>query len=936
MKKTVALQCIAVAALCSWVIGSAQAATIAVNSLFDNGVGCTLRKAVANANAGGAANAECTAGTAGGNTVVLGSGTHVVNLPVINLLNRAITIQGAGPGNTIIDGQNVTRLFDNFDEGGGPASTAITITIQGLTITRGRADSVTGDIDSGAGMYIEDNATVNFNDVAFVSNFAVAYGAALDSRGTVNINNGTFNTNVGSNAGEGGAIRNTGTLTITNSAFFGNTSGTGGAIYHSSSLPSRSLTVRNSTFFGNTGFQRGGAIAANNPGSAGPITLTHVTIAGNGSPSGSGGGIFKNQGAAFNLDRSIIAGNTAATGPDCNTSSSFNSLNYNVFGTLASCTVGGATVNNFVGAPLLNMAGNNGGPTPTISLQPYSPARDRAPTCATGTDQRGQTRPLGTACDSGAFEAFPTAPQPPTIGTATAGNGQATVNFTAPGNNGGSAITLYVTTANPGGQTATNNVSPILFTGLTNGVAYTFTVRAINNQGSSFDSAASNSVTPAGPPGPPTGVVATAGNGSASVTFTPPVSNGGSPITSYTAISSPGGFSASGSGTTLVVAGLSNGTGYFFTVRANNANGSSVPSPFSNTVVPFVPQAPFITSAPPPGGVINAIYQHTVSAGGAPMPTFSVISGVLPPGLSLDSVSGAITGTPNSGGTFTGVISATNGVSPAATQMFSIAVMLLDQSIVFGMAPEIVVGGTGVVAATGGASGNPVVFSSTTPAVCTVSGTNGSTVTGLSAGSCTIAANQAGNSNYNPAPPVTQTFAIDPPPIAFTGEVYSRKVHGAAGAMDLAILDVPLAGAITVEPRAIGSGHQILFRFDSTVTSVASVAVTDAASAAIGATAASFIGNDLIVTLTAIPDNTRVAVSVTGVNGLLDVSRAMGFLIGDINNSRSVNATDISGVKARSGQTADATNFRFDVNASGGINATDISAVKARSGLVLP
>jgi hypothetical protein len=917
-------------------IGSASAATIGVNSFLDNGVGCTLRKAVANANAGGAANAECTAGSAGSNIVNLATGTYAVNLPVINLLNRTIVIQGTGPGNTIIDGQNVTRLFDNFDEGGGPASTAINITIQGLTITRGRADSVTGDIDSGAGMYIEDNATVTLNNVVFANNVAVAYGAALDSRGTVSINNGTFNTNTGSNAGEGGAIRNTGTLTITNSAFFGNSSGTGGAIYHSTSLASRSLTISNSTFFGNTGFQRGGAIAANNPGSVGPITLTHVTIAGNGSPSGSGGGIFKNQGAAFNLDRSIIAGNTAATGPDCNTSSSFNSLNYNVFGTLASCAVGGTTTNNFVGPPLLNMAGANGGPTPTMSLQPYSPARDRAPTCATATDQRGQPRPLGTACDSGAFEAAPTVSQPPTIGTAVAGNSQATISFTAPGNNGGSVVTNYQVIPSPSGPTGMGSASPITVAGLTNGTAYTFTVRAVNAQGSSADSAPSNSVTPTGPAGPPANVVATPLNASASVTFTPPASDGGSPITSYTATSSPGGFTASGSGTTLTVTGLTNGTAYFFTVRANNANGSGAASAQSNTVVPFMPTPPSITSATPPGGVIGATYSHTVTATGAPAPTFSVTSGALPGGLSLNAMSGAITGTPNAGGTFTGIISASNGVDPAATQMFSITVSLLNQGIAFGAAPMVFVGGTGAVSATGGGSGNPVIFSSITPAVCTVSGVNGATVTGLVAGTCTIAANQAGNSNYNAAPQVNQTFTIDPPPIAFTGEVYSRKVHGAAGAMDLAILDMPLAGAVTVEPRAIGSGHQLLFRFDNAVTSVTSVAVTDAVSAAIGNATPSFAGNDLIVTVTGIPDNTRVTVSATGVNGVLDVSRAMGFLIGDINNSRSVNATDISGVKARSGQTTDATNFRFDVNASGGINATDISAVKARSGLVLP
>ena len=63
---------------------------------------------------------------------------------------------------------------------------------------------------------------------------------------------------------------------------------------------------------------------------------------------------------------------------------------------------------------------------------------------------------------------------------------------------------------------------------------------------------------------------------------------------------------------------------------------------------------------------------------------------------------------------------------------------------------------------------------------------------------------------------------------------------------------------------------------------------------------------------------------------------AVGFLVGDVNASRSVNATDISGVKARSGQITDSGNFRFDLNASGGINATDISAAKARAGLVMP
>ena len=66
-------------------------------------------------------------------------------------------------------------------------------------------------------------------------------------------------------------------------------------------------------------------------------------------------------------------------------------------------------------------------------------------------------------------------------------------------------------------------------------------------------------------------------------------------------------------------------------------------------------------------------------------------------------------------------------------------------------------GGTVALAATGGASGNPVTFASTTASVCTVSG---STATMVGAGTCSIKASQAGNANYNAAPNVTQSFNI--------------------------------------------------------------------------------------------------------------------------------------------------------------------------------
>jgi hypothetical protein len=97
-----------------------------------------------------------------------------------------------------------------------------------------------------------------------------------------------------------------------------------------------------------------------------------------------------------------------------------------------------------------------------------------------------------------------TVPGAPTIGTAVAGNAQATVNGTAPASNGGSAITGYRSTATPGGSTVTGASLPITHTGLTNGTAYTFTLAAQNANGYGSESAASNSVTPSAPGTAPT------------------------------------------------------------------------------------------------------------------------------------------------------------------------------------------------------------------------------------------------------------------------------------------------------------------------------------------------------------------------------------------------------------------------------------------------
>lgn len=89
-------------------------------------------------------------------------------------------------------------------------------------------------------------------------------------------------------------------------------------------------------------------------------------------------------------------------------------------------------------------------------------------------------------------------------------------------------------------------------------------------------------------PDPPTNVSAVAGNQKATVTWSAPASDGGSPITSYTVTASPGGQTATVNGSTItaVVSGLTNCATYTFTVRATNAIGTSDPSAASDGVTP--------------------------------------------------------------------------------------------------------------------------------------------------------------------------------------------------------------------------------------------------------------------------------------------------------------------------------------------------------------
>jgi hypothetical protein len=198
----------------------------------------------------------------------------------------------------------------------------------------------------------------------------------------------------------------------------------------------------------------------------------------------------------------------------------------------------------------------------------------------------------------------PTVPGAPTIGSATFGNASATVRWTAPSANGGSAITGYqvrvldsagaqVGALRPAGATATS----LLVTGLTNGASYRFQVAATNAVGAGPNSALSAVVVPATVPGAP--VIGTAASGTAGGTVTAtanwngPTSTGGSAVTGYVVralrMSSTGTVlatttSAVQPGTARALTMTLPAGNYRFTVQASNKAGSGPQSARSNLV----------------------------------------------------------------------------------------------------------------------------------------------------------------------------------------------------------------------------------------------------------------------------------------------------------------------------------------------------------------
>ena len=234
---------------------------------------------------------------------------------------------------------------------------------------------------------------------------------------------------------------------------------------------------------------------------------------------------------------------------------------------------------------------------------------------------------IGNGAESAASDAVvpATTPPAPSKPTVSRGNGSVTLTWTSNGN-GGSAITKWqyrqkadtgsygAWTDIPGSGPATTSYT---VTGLTNGIAYQFKVRAVNDVGNGAESAESASVTPATTPPAPSKPTVSPGNRSVTLTWSS-TGTGGSPITKWqyqqkagngpwgpwTDICKTSEDTNCPNTTTYTVTGLTNGTTYQFKVRAVNdisddiGTASEESTPVTPMATPPAPSQPTATGSP--------------------------------------------------------------------------------------------------------------------------------------------------------------------------------------------------------------------------------------------------------------------------------------------------------------------------------------------------
>ena len=338
-----------------------------------------------------------------------------------------------------------------------------------------------------------------------------------------------------------------------------------------------------------------------------------------------------------------------------------------------------------------------------------------------------------------------TAPGAPRGLTATAGDAQVSLSWQAPGSDGGAAITGYRVYQG----TSKKPVVSVTGTGttvknLTNGTGYSFKVTAVNKAGEGPASGAA-SATPTAKvtkPGLPNGLTASPGNGKVTLSWKAPGSDGGTGISGYEIYrgTSPGGESGTPvnaglvAGTSFTVAGLTNGTRYYFTVAAVNkaklqsaksgeasatpAAGASAsasasasatgpatasPSGGATATATGTPGAPTGLTATPGNGEVGLSWTAPASAGGAPPASYHVYQGTSPgftlgtPVTSTSDTRATVTGLTN-GTTYyfvvaavdgSGTVSGTSGeasAQPLATAVLASATTTVPKPVIVSLA----------------------------------------------------------------------------------------------------------------------------------------------------------------------------------------------------------------------------------------------------------
>ncbi len=162
----------------------------------------------------------------------------------------------------------------------------------------------------------------------------------------------------------------------------------------------------------------------------------------------------------------------------------------------------------------------------------------------------------------------------------------------------------------------------------------------------------------------------------------------------------------------------------------------------------------------------------------------------------------------------------------------------------------------------------------------------------------------------------------------------SRKAHGAAGTFNLPLGNV--ASNPTTEPRQ-GPTYTIVFTFDSVVT--AGTASLSEGAATVGTP--TFGGNEMVVPLSAVNNAQYVTVSVGNVStaggGTGGAGSArIGFLAGDVNQSRAVTVADLGLINAQLAHPVTAANYLKDVNASGTLTIADKGIANGKLTMSLP